>query len=171
MNHRPANLRPPLRKILIHHDHIDRPANPSNRIAQADRLGNAVLDVTLDNQEVQIAIACELATRCRSEQNYAGGRPSGISEALPSQIDQLLRGHNHDSLPAYAASIISRMRNQDSEIELQAVRPHVCFDVVDPLDAQPLSTRKLAYAGPYLRLSSSWINRSQCSRRSSDRSP
>lgn len=43
MDHRPADLRSPLRKILIHHNHIDRPANPAYRIAQADGLGDAAL--------------------------------------------------------------------------------------------------------------------------------
>ncbi len=58
MDHRPANLRPPLREILIHHNHIDRPADPADRIAQADGLGDAILDVALNDQEVQIAVAC-----------------------------------------------------------------------------------------------------------------
>ncbi len=64
MDHRPADLRSPLRKILIHHNHIDRPANPAYRIAQADGLGYAVLDVALDDQEVEVAVVCEFAT-CR----------------------------------------------------------------------------------------------------------
>ena len=67
MDHRPANLRPPLREILIHHDHIDRPADAADSITQPDGLGDAVLDIALDDQEVQIAVACELAACCRSE--------------------------------------------------------------------------------------------------------
>jgi hypothetical protein len=63
MDHRPANLRPPLREILIHHNHIDRPPDPPDRIAQTNRLGDAVLDVALNDQEVQIAVACQLAAR------------------------------------------------------------------------------------------------------------
>lgn len=67
MDHGPANLRPPFSEILIHHDHVDRPADPADSIAQADGLGDAVLDVALDDQEVQIAVACELAACCRPE--------------------------------------------------------------------------------------------------------
>jgi hypothetical protein len=111
MHHRPANLRPPLREILIHHDHIDRPADPADRIAQADRLGDTVLNVALYNQEVQIAVACEFATRRRSEQDHPGGRPGCLHDALSSQLDQFLRGHDQDSLPADAASACLRTRN------------------------------------------------------------
>ncbi len=84
MDHRPANLRPPLCEVLIHHDHIDWPPNPPDRITQADRLRDAILDVTLNDQEVQIAVACELATRRRSEQDHPGRRPSSLCEALSS---------------------------------------------------------------------------------------
>jgi hypothetical protein len=108
MDHRPANLRSPLREILIHHDHIDRPADAADRVAQANCLGDAVLDITLDDQEVQVAVACELATRCRSEQDHSGRRPGGLREALSSQLDQLLRSHDQNSLPAYAALASSR---------------------------------------------------------------
>jgi hypothetical protein len=114
MDHRPANLRPPLREILIHHDHIDRPADPTDRIAEADGLGDAVLDVALNHQKVEIAVACELATRCRPEQDHPGRRPSSIRETLASQLDQLLRSHDQDSLPAGAASTNSRPRNQSA---------------------------------------------------------
>lgn len=103
MDHRPANLRPPLREILIHHDHIDRPADPTDCIAQADGLGDAVLDVALNHQKVEIAVACEFAASCRSEQNHPGGGPSSLRETLASQLDQLLRSHDQDSLPADAA--------------------------------------------------------------------
>jgi len=108
MDHRPPNLRSPLREFLVHHDHIDRPADPADGIAQANRLGDAVLDIALDDQEVQVAVACELATRCRSEQDHPGRRPGSVREALSSQLDQLLRSHDHDSLPADAASTGSR---------------------------------------------------------------
>jgi len=33
VNHRPANLRSPGREILIHDDHIDRPADVANGVA------------------------------------------------------------------------------------------------------------------------------------------
>ena len=111
MDHRPANLPAPLCEILVHHDHIDRPADPADCIAQADRLGDAVLDIALDDQEVQIAIACELATHCRPEQDHPGRRARSLHEALSSQLDQLLRSHDKDSLPACAASNRSRSRN------------------------------------------------------------
>ncbi len=117
MDHRPANLRPPLREILIHHDHIDRPADPTDCIAQADGLGDAVLDVALNHQKVEIAVACELATRCRSEQNYPGGRPDCLHDALSSQLDQLFCGHDQDSLPAGAASTNSCPRNPSSSLQ------------------------------------------------------
>lgn len=82
MDHRPANLRPPLREILLHHNRIDRPADATDRIAQANRLGDAVLDVALDDQEVQVAVACEFAPCCRPEQDHPGRRPSSVREAL-----------------------------------------------------------------------------------------
>ncbi len=72
MDHRPANLRPPFGQILIHHDHIDRPSDPADGIAQADGLDDTVLDVALDDQEVQIAVACELAVCCLPEQDHPG---------------------------------------------------------------------------------------------------
>lgn len=50
MNHRPANLRPPIRQCLVHHDHIHRPADPADGIAQADGLGDAVLGFALDDR-------------------------------------------------------------------------------------------------------------------------
>jgi hypothetical protein len=64
MHHRPANPRPPPCEILIHHNHIDRPTDPADRIgiAQANRHGDAVLNIVLNHQEVQIAVRCELAT-------------------------------------------------------------------------------------------------------------
>jgi hypothetical protein len=67
MDHRPANLPASLREILVHHDHVDRPADPADGIAKTDCLGDAVLDIVLNDQEVQIAVARELATRCRPE--------------------------------------------------------------------------------------------------------
>jgi hypothetical protein len=94
MDHRPANLPAPLCEILVHHDHIDRPADPADCIAQADRLGDAVLDIALDDQEVQIAVACKLAARRRSEQDHPGRRPGSLCEALSSQLDQLLCCHD-----------------------------------------------------------------------------
>jgi predicted RNase H-like HicB family nuclease len=128
MDHRPANLRPPLREILIHHNHIDRPADPADRIAQANRLGDPVLDIALNDQEVQIAVACEFATRCRAEQDHPGRRPSSIREALPSHLDQLLRCHDQDSVLAGAGVPAHVRETQNSEIEqLQAVRPYDCF--------------------------------------------
>src|ERR1700761_9346558 len=68
MHHRPANLRSPLREILIPHDYIDWPADASDRIAKANCLSDAVVDIALNDQEVQIAVRCELATRCGPEQ-------------------------------------------------------------------------------------------------------
>lgn len=128
MDHRPANLRSPLREILIHHDHIDRPADPTDRIAQADGLGDAVLDVALNHQKVQIAVACEFATRCRPEQDHPGMRPSSLRETLASQLDQLLRSHSQDSLPAGAASTNSRPRNHSAA--LRRSRPTVrCMEI------------------------------------------
>jgi hypothetical protein len=118
MDHRPANLRPPLHEILVHHDHIDRPADSTDRIAQADGLGDAVLDVALNHQKVEIAVACEFATRCRSEQDYPGGRPDCLHDALSSQLDQLLRSHDQDSLPVDAASTRLRTRNVERDLQL-----------------------------------------------------
>lgn len=57
MDHRPTNLPTPLREILVHHDHIDRPADAADSITQPDSLGDAVLNIALDDQEVQIAVA------------------------------------------------------------------------------------------------------------------
>lgn len=117
MDHRPANLRSPFSEILIHHDHIDRPADPADGIAQPDGLGNAVLDVALDDQEVQIAVACELSACCRPEQDHPGRRARSLRETLSGQLDRLLHSHDQDSLPAGAASTSSCPRDQDNEIE------------------------------------------------------
>lgn len=94
MDHRPANLPTSLRKILVHHDHIDRPADAADSITQPDSLGDAVLDIALDDQEVQIAVACELTACCRPEQDHPGRRSSSVREAPSSQLDQLLCCHD-----------------------------------------------------------------------------
>ncbi len=94
MDHRPANLPTSLCEILVHHDHIDRPADAADSITQPDSLGDAVLDIALDDQEVQIAVACELATRGRPKQDHLGRGSSGLCDALSSQLDQLLCCHD-----------------------------------------------------------------------------
>lgn len=94
MDHRPANLPTSVRKILVHHDHIDRPPDAADSVTQPDSLGDAVLDIALDDQEVQIAVACELAACCRPEQDHPGRRPGSVCEALSSQLDQLLCCHD-----------------------------------------------------------------------------
>ncbi len=63
MNHRPANLRPPIRQLLVHHDHIHRPADPPDSVPQANGLGDAVLNLALEDQEVQSAVARKLTAR------------------------------------------------------------------------------------------------------------
>jgi hypothetical protein len=82
MDHRPTNLRPPIRQLLVHHDHVHRPADPSDGVPQANGLGDAVLDFALDDQEVQIAVARELAARSRSKQDHTGRRPNGLHKPL-----------------------------------------------------------------------------------------
>lgn len=104
MNHRPANLRPPIRQRLVHHNHIHRPADPADSIAQANGLGDAVLDLALDDQEVQIAVARKLPARSRSEQDHPGWRTGGLHQSLSGQVDQLMRDHYEDSLPAIEGS-------------------------------------------------------------------
>jgi hypothetical protein len=103
VDHRPANLPAPFREILIHHDHIDRSADPADCIAQADRLCDPVLDIALDDQEVQIAVVRELATRRRPEQDHPGRRARSLRKTSSGQLDQLLRRHNQNSLPARAS--------------------------------------------------------------------
>ncbi len=94
MDHRPANLPTSLREILVHHDHIDWPADAADSVTQPDSLGDAVLDITLDDQEVQIAVACELAACCRPEQDHPCRRPGSRRETPSSQLDQLLCCHD-----------------------------------------------------------------------------
>jgi hypothetical protein len=100
MNHRPANLRPSIRQLLVHHDHIHRPADPPDSVPQANGLGDTVLDLPLDDQEVQIAVARKLTARSRPKQDYPGWRSGSVHKPLSSQLDQLLRSHDKDSLPA-----------------------------------------------------------------------
>lgn len=52
MDHRSANPPTSLREILVHHDHIDGPADASDSITQPDSLGDAVLDIALNDQEI-----------------------------------------------------------------------------------------------------------------------
>ena len=116
MDHRPANLRPPFSEILIHHDHVDRPADPADGIAQTDGLCDAVLDVALDDQEVQIAVARELAACCRPEQDHPSRRARSLRETPSGQLNQLLRSHGQDNLPADAASTSSCMGQDDERL-------------------------------------------------------
>jgi hypothetical protein len=94
MDHRPANLRSPLREILVHHDHIDWSANSPDSVTQTDGLRDAVLNVTLNDQEVQIAVGRELTARCRPEQDHLGRRSCSPRETQASQFDRFLCGHD-----------------------------------------------------------------------------
>jgi hypothetical protein len=78
MDHRPPDLASPGRQILVHHDHVDRPADATDSVAQANSLSDTVLDVALDDQEVQIAVARELPTRSRPKQDHTRGRPGSL---------------------------------------------------------------------------------------------
>jgi hypothetical protein len=49
MDHRPTNLRSPIRQLIVHNDHIHRPADPPDSIPQANGLGDRVLDIALDD--------------------------------------------------------------------------------------------------------------------------
>jgi hypothetical protein len=40
VDHRPANLRPPIRQHLVHDDYIHRSADPADGIAQTDGLSH-----------------------------------------------------------------------------------------------------------------------------------
>ena len=70
MNHRPTHLRTTRGQLLIHHDHIDRPADPADSIAQTHSLSDAILNTTLDHQEVQVAVPRQLTTRGGPKQDH-----------------------------------------------------------------------------------------------------
>ncbi len=93
MNHRPTHLAPPGRQILVHHDHVDRPADTADSVAEANSLSDTVLDIALYDQEVQIAVARELSARSRPKQDHACRRRGSLHEPLAGQLDQLLCSH------------------------------------------------------------------------------
>lgn len=60
--------------------------------------------------EQQLCVLVPLRSRSgqRSEQDHPGPRPSSLHEALSSQLDQLLRNQDQDSLPAGAEAAHAR---------------------------------------------------------------
>ncbi len=91
MDHRPAHLCPPGRQILVHHDYVDWPPDAADSVAQANSLGDTILDITLNNQEVQIAVARELPACSRPKQDHTRRRPGSLHKPLPGQLDRRLR--------------------------------------------------------------------------------
>jgi len=70
MNHRPAYPPATGRQLRVYHDHIDRPTDSANRIAQAHGLSDAIVHFGLDHKEVQIAVLSQLPTSSRPEQDH-----------------------------------------------------------------------------------------------------
>jgi hypothetical protein len=102
VDHCPAHFRSSCCQIFVHNDHIDWTADPSDSVAQADSLRDAVLNATLDHQEVQIAVPCHLSPGSGSEQDHPSRRSRSVCQPLPCKLDQLLGGHDEDSLPTVA---------------------------------------------------------------------
>jgi hypothetical protein len=67
VDHCPAHFRSSCCQIFIHNDHIDWTTDPSDSATQADSLRDAVLNATLDHQEIQITVPCHLSPGSGSE--------------------------------------------------------------------------------------------------------
>ena len=71
MNHRSAHLPATGSQLLVYHDHVDRPADSANGIAQAHGLSDAVIHLGLDHKEVQVAVFCQLSASSGPEQDHS----------------------------------------------------------------------------------------------------
>jgi hypothetical protein len=148
MDHRPANSCPPPREILVHHDHIDRSTDPSDSVTQTDSLRDAVLNITLNDQEVQVTVGREFTARCRPEQDHLGRGSCSPRKAQASQFDRLLRGHDEDRLPAAAAIADSDRRKRAGRLSSYNGMPCACWP---PLQL-PLSRKTAPSCGARRRL-------------------
>src|SRR5580704_60430 len=107
VDHRAPDLRPPLDKRLVHHDHIHRSTEAAQDTSKPDLLGETVLHLALDDQEVEVAALVGVAASVRAEQDHLGGCWRGVDQGTSGALDQLASGncvHRRRSLTVVSRS-------------------------------------------------------------------
>jgi len=99
MDHRAPGRTPFLGIPLAHHDHVHRDAQRPKLPPEPDLLGGAILDVSLHDQEVQIAVLRALSTSSRPEQDHPASRRGGPQNAPASLLYDGVVEHAPDSRP------------------------------------------------------------------------
>jgi hypothetical protein len=126
VHHRAPYLRPPLSECGVHDDQVDRGIEVSESTAEPDGLGEAILDLVLDDQEVEVAALVGVATGTRAKQDHLGVRRRRVDQGTAGALDHLLGtgGNAFDALPeAWRAQMLAHapatLRKMD-----QMIRPY-----------------------------------------------
>ena len=81
---------PPFAHMSFAGDHnVRRHPKLSDEPGKPNRLAEVVVDLRLDHQEIEVAVAALLSARVGAEQDHPGIRAGGLGKGLSGPLDQL----------------------------------------------------------------------------------
>lgn len=103
MDHRALDLPPPPRVLLADYHHVGRDQKPAEKPSQAHHLPEAVVNLLLDHQEVEVASIIGITTSARSEHDHLRRSGCRLDQRTTGTLDRFsvsnsTCGHNELSL-------------------------------------------------------------------------
>lgn len=89
IDHRALDLRTPPNERLVHHDHIDRDMEVSQRMTKFEGLCETVLNFALDYEEVKVAALVGVAAGMGAKQDHLGRGGRSIDQRTAGTLYHL----------------------------------------------------------------------------------
>ncbi len=93
MHHRPRDVPPSLHELLAHHHDVDGHPERWQAVAQSNHLLELTIAISLDDEEVEVAVGTGVAAGPRTEQNHARGRTRRLGQDAASLRNDLIAYH------------------------------------------------------------------------------
>jgi hypothetical protein len=93
VNHRPLHVSPILGITLADDDDIERHPERAERSTQTHHLGVSIMEATLHDQEVEVAVRACIAASMRTEEHNLDRIGSDGRQRLACRLNDILRNH------------------------------------------------------------------------------